>query len=76
MLTTRAVNTLLYRRERQQAERVAVEGDALVFTNWADKSTNPSHLLSRSFKLRLKRAGLPDTTFHAVTRHTCCCILL
>jgi integrase len=21
-------------------------------------------------------AGLPETTFHAATRHTCCCILL
>ena len=75
-LTVKAVDALLHHRERQRAEGVPVEGDALVFTNRAGKPINPSHLLSRSFKPLLKRAGLPDTTFHAATRHTCCCILL
>ena len=28
------------------------------------------------FKPLLRRAELPDTTFHAATRHTCTCILL
>jgi integrase len=75
-LTVKAVDALLHHRERQRAEGFPVEGDALVFTNRAGKPINPSHLLSRSFKPLLKRAGLPDTTFHAATRHTCCCILL
>ena len=37
---------------------------------------NPSHLLCRSFKPLLRRNGLPQTVFHAATRHTGCCILL
>jgi integrase len=76
VLTAKAVDTLLLHRERQQVGGYPVEGDALLFTNRAGKPINPSHLLSRSFKPLLKRAGLPDTTFHAATRHTCCCILL
>ena len=47
-----------------------------MFTNGAGNPVNPSHLICRSFKPLLKRAGLPETTFHAATRHTCCCILL
>jgi len=76
MVAAKAVDALLLHRKRQQAEGLPIEGDTLVFTNRAGKPVNPSHLLSRSFKPLLKRAGLPDTTFHAVTRHTCCCILL
>jgi integrase len=76
VLTDKAVDALLIHRKRQQVEGLPVEGDTLVFTNRAGKPINPSHLLSRSFKPLLKRAGLPDTTFHAATRHTCCCILL
>jgi integrase len=76
VLTYKAANALLLHRKRQKAESLPVEGDTLVFTNRAGKPLNPSHLLSRSFKPLLKRAGLPDTTFHAATRHTCCCILL
>ena len=75
-LTAKAVDALLRHRERRRAEGFSVEGEALVFTNGAGKPINPSHLLYRSFKPLLKRAGLPDTTFHAATRHTCCCILL
>lgn len=75
-LAAKAVDALLRHRERQQAEGLRIEGDALVFTNTVGKPINPSHLLCRSFKPILRRAGLPDTTFHAATRHTCCCILL
>src|SRR5215212_698915 len=76
VLTETATEALLRHRERQAAEGFPVDGDALVFTNTAGKPINPSHLRCRSFKPILKRAGLPDTTFHAATRHTCCCILL
>ena len=75
-LTIKAVDALLHHRERQRAEGFSGEGDTLIFINRAGNPVNPSHLLSRSFKPLLRRAGLPDTTFHAATRHTCCCILL
>ncbi len=71
-----ATEALEGHRERQAAEGFSVEGDVLVFTNTVGKSINPSHLLCRSFKPLLRKAGLPDTTFHAATTHTCCCILL
>lgn len=51
-------------------------GDSLVFTNGAGKPINPSHVICRSFKPTLKRADLPDTTVHAATRHTFCCLAL
>lgn len=76
VLTQTATEALLRHRERQAVVGFAVEGHVLVFTNTVGKPINPSHLLCRSFKPALKRAGLPDTTFHAATRHTCCCILL
>ena len=75
-LSARAVDALLRHQKHRQTEGFPVEGKALVFTNGAGKPINPSHLISRSFKPLLKHAGLPDTTFHAATRHTCCCILL
>ena len=75
-LTAKATEALSIHRERQGAEGFAVEGNSLVFTNTAGKPINPSHLTQRSFKPLLHRAGLPDTTFHAATRHTCCCLLL
>ena len=76
VLAQRATQALLSHRESQVAEGWPVDGDALVFTNTAGKPINPSHLICRSFKPLLNDAGLPDTTFHAATRHTCCCILL
>jgi integrase len=76
ILTETATEALVRHREHQAAEGFPVEGDALAFTNTAGKPINPSHLRCRSFKPILKKAGLPDTTFHAATRHTCCCILL
>lgn len=75
-LTRRATEAHLHHRERQGTEGLPVGDDALVFTNTVGKPINPSHLLCRSFKPLLKKAGLPNTTFHAATRHTCCCILL
>jgi integrase len=76
VLTQKATQALLSHRESQSAEGWPMDGDALVFTNTVGKPINPSHLICRSFKRLLKGAGLPDTTFHAATRHTCCCILL
>ena len=75
-LTNLAVEALERHRERQETEGLPVEGDKLVFANTVGKPINPAHLRRRSFKPILKRAGLPETTFHAATRHTCCCLLL
>jgi integrase len=75
-LAKKATEALLHHRESQEAAGFPVEGDALVFTNTIGKPINHSHFTRRSFKPLLKRAGLPDTTWHAATRHTCTCILL
>ena len=75
-LSQRAIDALEHHRECQKAEGFPVEGDSLVFTNTVGGPINPSHLLCRSFKPRLERAGLPRTTFHAATRHTFCCLAL
>lgn len=53
-----------------------VEGDSLVFTNSVGKPMNHWNFTRWSFKSLLKRAKLPDTNWHAATRHTCTCILL
>jgi len=53
-----------------------VGGDSLVLTSGAGKPINPSHVICRSFKPTLKQADLPDTTFHAASRHTFCCLAL
>ena len=75
-LTVRAVEALMRHRERQYADGHPVSGDALVFTNTIGNPVNHSHFRRNHFKPLLDRAGLPDTTWHAATRHTCCCILL
>jgi integrase len=76
-LSRRAVDALESHREHHQgAEGFSDEGDSLVFTNTVGGPINPSHLLCRSFKPLLQRAGLPSTTFHAATRHTFCCLAL
>jgi integrase len=36
---------------------------------------NPSNLRQRSFKPLLKRANLPQITFHDMMRHTCASLL-
>jgi integrase len=75
-LTVRAVEALLRHRERQRVAGHPVSGDTLVFTNTVGNPVNHSHFRRNHFKPLLERAGLLDTTFHAATRHTCCCILL
>ena len=75
-LSRRAVDALGRHRERQGAEGFPAGGDSLVFTNTVGGPVNPSHLLCRSFKPLLREAGLPNTTFHAATRHTFCCLAL
>jgi len=75
-LSQRAIDALELHRERQRAEGISVKADSLVFTNTVGGSINPSHLLCRSFKPLLEKAGLPRTTFHAATRHTFCCLAL
>jgi integrase len=75
-LSRRAIEALERHRERQRAKGLPVEGGSLVFTNTVGGPINPSHLLCRSFKPLLKKAGLPRTTFHAATRHTFCCLAL
>ena len=74
-LAKKATDALLRHRERRAAEGFAVSGDALVFVNTVGKPVNHSHFTRRNFKATLGRAGLPDTTWHAATRHTCTCIL-
>lgn len=75
-LTTKAIAALMSHRERQQVAGIPVDADALVFTNQSGGPMNHSHFTRRNFKPLLKRAGLPDASFHAATRHTCCCLLL
>src|SRR5215218_1496889 len=75
-LTKLAVEALKRHRKRQEDKGLPVEGDALVFTNNAGKPIHASNFIRRNFKPLLKRAGLPDTNWHAATRHTCTCSLL
>jgi integrase len=75
-LTKMAVEALERHRERQAAKGLPVQGDALVFTNAVGKPIHQSNFIRRSFKPLLKQAGLPNTNWHAATRHTCTCILL
>jgi integrase len=75
-LTKLAIEALEQHRESQAAEGLPVCGDALVFTNAVGNPIHQSNFIRRSFKPLLKRTGLPDTTWHAATRHTCTCILL
>ena len=75
-LTVKATEALIRHRERQAAEGQPMIDDALVFTNKAGKPIHQSNFIRRSFKPLLKRAALPDTNWHAATRHTCTCLLL
>ena len=75
-LTRRAVQALERHKERQQSEGRKVSGNELVFTNTVGNPVNHSHFMRKHFKKVLERADLPDTTWHAVTRHTATCILL
>ncbi len=75
-LSAGAVDALERHRENQANGGLRVGGDSLVFTNGAGKPINHSHVVCRSFKPTLERADLPDTTFHAATRHTFCRLAL
>lgn len=75
-LTLKATEALKVHRERMREEGHRVDGDALVFVNTIGGYLNPSHFTYRHFKPLLKRAELPNTTWHAATRHSCTCILL
>jgi integrase len=75
-LTALATDALIRHRERMRDEGHEVSGDALVFVNTLGKPLHSSNFIRRSFKPLLRRAGLPDTNWHAATRHSCTCILL
>jgi integrase len=71
-----AVDALLQHNEHQAVEGHLVHSEALVFTSTVGSPMNHWNFMRRSFKPLLRRAELPDTTWHAATRHTCTCILL
>jgi integrase len=77
-LTERAVEALRSHLERQLAEIEALgdlyKDQGLVFTTEAGTLINPSNLRQRSLAPLLKRAGLPQITFHDL-RHTCASLL-
>lgn len=75
-LSMTASNALRAHQERQRRDGIPHQGRELLFTNTSGNPIHRSNLVRRSFKPILKRAGLPDTNFHAATRHTCCCLLL
>jgi integrase len=50
------------------------DDQGLVFTTEAGTPINPSNLRRRSLAPLLKRAGLPQITFHGL-RHTCASLL-
>ena len=75
-LTKLATEALKCHRENQKGLGFPVEGNTLVFTNTIGKPLHLSNFTRRSFKPLLKRAGLPETNWHAATRHTCTCLLL
>ena len=67
------VQTLRDHRKRQIEERLKYAGlwqeTGLVFTSTVGTPLNRHNVFRRSFKLLLRRAGLPDIPFHAL-RHT------
>jgi integrase len=77
-LTERAVEALRSHLARQLAEIEALgdlyKDQGLVFTTEAGTLINPSNLRQRSLAPLLKRAGLPQITFHDL-RHTCASLL-
>jgi integrase len=77
-LTERAVEALRSHLERQLAEIEALgdlyKGQGLVFTTETGTPINPSNLRQRGLAPLLKRARLPQITFHDL-RHTCASLL-
>ncbi len=76
-LTQSAVAALRSHRKRQLEEKLRVgsyEDLGLVFAGEGGGIINPSNLRQRSFVPLLKRAGVPEITFHDL-RHTCASLL-
>jgi integrase len=78
-LTPRTVAALKAHRKRQLEERMMLSGfhedRGLIFASRTGTPVNPEHLVKRSFKPLLRRAGLPEIRFHDL-RHTCATLLL
>jgi|SRR5215208_1088976 len=77
-LTQRAVEALRSHRKGQLEEKLRIGGlyqdQGLVFVGEGGGFINPSNLRQRSFAPLLKRAELPQITFHDL-RHTCASLL-
>jgi integrase len=73
-LTTRAAVCLAAHKESQRAAGLYAE-DGPIFTNRVGNPVHPKHLLDRSFKPLLAKAGLPPIRFHDL-RHTAATLLL
>ena len=74
-LTPDTLEVLKEHRQRQRAEGLGHD-EGLVFCSGRGTPLNPSNVRNRSFKPLFRRAGLPDVTFHAATRHTYATLLL
>ena len=78
-LTRAAADALRSHLQRQLGEMERMgslyQPGGLVFATETGTLINPSNLRNRSFKPLLKRAGLPDISFHDL-RHTCATLLL
>jgi integrase len=77
-LTTQAVEALKRHKGAQNEERLGLgslwEDQDLVFPNQSGRPMHP-WIMTTSFKKIIRRAGLPDITFHAATRHTAATLL-
>lgn len=75
-LTMKATEALRTHRKRMREEGHQVDGDAPVFVNNSGRHLHPKNFMDRSFKPLLRKVGIPDTTFHAATRHTAASLML
>jgi integrase len=77
-LTIRAIEALKHHKAAQNEQRLELgslwHDHGLIFTNQSGKSMHP-WVMTTSFKKILKKANLPDITFHAATRHTAATLL-
>ncbi len=77
-LAPRALEALRSHRARQAEEKLKsgslFQDQSLVFAGEGGGLINPSNLRQRSFAPLVKRAGLPQITFHDL-RHTCASLL-
>ncbi len=78
-LTARTVTALKAHRKRQLEQRISYSGlhedRGLVFCTQTGNIVSPEHVVRRSFKPLLERAGLPEIRFHDL-RHACATVLL